>query len=196
LPKNEKASANDLVQKDNSTQFGEEAEISVQYSGPERRVSSAEKPVIMLATDLAAKVEAAAGGVKLIVVSNREPFIHERTGQGLRIVRPASGMVTALEPIVRATGGTWIAHGSGSGDRLAVDASDHVISPSEGKRYKVRRIWLTRPEENGYYFGLSNGALWPLCHIVYQRPVFRSGDWEQYCAVNEKFCRAVLEEAA
>ncbi len=158
-------------------------------------VSSTEGQSLVTAADLAAKVEAVARGVKLIVVSNREPYIHERTGQGLQMIRPASGMVTALEPIVRAVGGTWVAHGSGSGDRLAVDAHDRVIMPSYGSTYTLRRLWLTRQEEDGYYYGLSNDALWPLCHIVYQRPMFQKNDWEQYVAVNEKFCEVVLEEA-
>lgn len=147
------------------------------------------------AASLAGRVAAVASGVKLIVVSNREPYVHEITGQGIRAIRPASGMVTALEPIVRAVGGTWIAHGSGTGDRHVVDARDQIGLPPDKPKYTLRRVWLTRQEEDGYYYGLSNGALWPLCHIVYQRPEFRKSDWDQYVAVNEKFCRVVLEEA-
>lgn len=147
------------------------------------------------AASLASRVAAVASGVKLIVVSNREPYVHEITGQGIRAIRPASGMVTALEPIVRAVGGTWIAHGSGTGDRHVVDARDQIGLPPDNPKYTLRRVWLTRQEEDGYYYGLSNAALWPLCHIVYQRPEFRKSDWDQYVAVNEKFCRVVLEEA-
>jgi trehalose-6-phosphate synthase len=131
---------------------------------------------------------------KVIVVSNREPVIHEPTAHGIRAVRPASGLVTGLEPIVRAVHGTWVAHGSGPADRMVVDENDRVGIPEERPEYTLRRVWLTRDEEAGYYYGLANGALWPLCHIVYTRPVFRRSDWEKYKVVNEKFCDAVLEE--
>ena len=161
----------------------------------ENPIANFESNTVHTAAGLAARIEAVARGMKLIVVSNREPCIHERTGQGLRIVRPASGMVTALEPIVRAVGGTWVAHGSGSGDRNVVDARDRVVIHANEQQYTLRRVWLTRQEEEGYYYGLSNSALWPLCHIVYQMPEFRKSDWYQYLAVNEKFCQAVLEEA-
>jgi trehalose 6-phosphate synthase len=136
-----------------------------------------------------------ASGAKVIVVSNREPVIHESTAHGIKVVRPASGLVTGLEPIVRAVGGTWVAHGSSPADRQVVDQNNRVKVMREGSEYTLRRVWLTRREEAGYYYGLSNNALWPLCHIAYTRPVFSRSDWEIYKIVNEKFCEAVLEEA-
>ena len=135
-----------------------------------------------------------AQGAKIIIVSNREPVIHELTARGIKALRPASGLVAGLEPIVRAVHGTWIAHGSGSADRQAVDQNDCVGVPRENPEYLLRRVWLTRQEEAGYYYGLSNSALWPLCHIAHTRPVFNRSDWEQYKVVNAKFCDAVLEE--
>lgn len=142
-------------------------------------------------------------GDEIIVVSNREPYVHVRDKDGgIEVQLPASGLVTALEPIMRACSGTWIAHGSGSADRATVDAADRVRVPPQtaatpgGKgTYQLRRIWLTEEEERGYYLGFANEGLWPLCHIAHVRPVFRSGDWEQYQAVNRKFCAAVVEEA-
>jgi trehalose 6-phosphate synthase len=134
-------------------------------------------------------------GAKLIVVSNREPWVHERVPDGIRSVRPASGLTTALEPIVRTVGGTWIAHGSGSADRLVADKKGRIGLPEGNPNYTLRRIWLSKREENGYYYGLSNKALWPLCHIVYTRPSFTRADWEMYKSVNQRFCNAVLEEA-
>lgn len=135
-------------------------------------------------------------GTEVIVVSNREPYIHNAMPDGSVVVqRPASGLVTALEPIVRACGGTWIAHGSGSADKAAVDNADRVQVPPEQPAYALRRIWLSPAEEEGYYFGLSNEGLWPLCHISFVRPVFRQSDWEQYKTVNRKFADAVVEEA-
>jgi trehalose 6-phosphate synthase len=144
---------------------------------------------------LSAIVARVTSGRKLIVVSNREPAMHVRGAEGVRMVRPASGMVTAIEPFLKAVGGTWVAHGSGSADRLVVDAHDRVGIPPEDPKYALRRVWLTRKEESGYYYGLSNSSLWPLCHIVYKRPHFSRADWETYRSVNERFRDAVLEEA-
>ena len=134
-------------------------------------------------------------GEDVIVVSNREPYIHQRRGDRIEVQRPASGLVTALEPIMRACSGTWIAHGSGSADRETVDKQDHVAVPPGNPAYQIRRVWLTAEEEAGYYYGFANEGLWPLCHIAHVRPTFRSGDWAQYVAVNRKFAKAVVSEA-
>jgi trehalose 6-phosphate synthase len=134
-------------------------------------------------------------GEQVVIVANREPYIHEHTPDGaLSVTHPASGLVTALEPVMRACSGVWIAHGSGSADREAVDAHDRVrVPPGEGS-YALRRIWLTSEEERGYYYGFSNEGLWPLCHIAHTRPVFREEDWRYYQAVNERFADAVVSE--
>ena len=133
---------------------------------------------------------------QMIVVSNREPYIHNRGPDGKPVVQvPASGMVTALEPIIRACSGVWVAHGSGSADRDVVDLHDRVSVPPSDPAYTLRRVWLDEEEENGFYFGFSNEGLWPLCHLAYVRPSFREGDWRQYQAVNRKFADVVLKEA-
>jgi trehalose 6-phosphate synthase len=134
-------------------------------------------------------------GEDVIVVSNREPYIHQRRGDQIEVQRPASGLVTALEPIMRACSGTWIAHGSGSADREVVDRHDRVAVPPDKPAYQIRRVWLSAEEEAGYYYGLANEGLWPLCHIAHVRPTFRSGDWAQYVAVNRKFAKAVVSES-
>jgi len=134
-------------------------------------------------------------GEDVIVVSNREPYIHQRRGDRIEVQRPASGLVTALEPIMRACSGTWIAHGSGSADRELVDKHDRVAVPPEKPAYQIRRVWLSAEEEAGYYYGFANEGLWPLCHIAHVRPTFRSADWAQYVAVNRKFATAVASEA-
>lgn len=134
-------------------------------------------------------------GEDVIVVSNREPYIHQRRGERIEVQRPASGLVTALEPIMRACSGTWIAHGSGSADRDVVDKQDRVAVPPDNPAYQIRRIWLTAEEEAGYYYGFANEGMWPLCHIAHVRPTFRSSDWVQYVAVNRKFAKAVISEA-
>jgi trehalose-6-phosphate synthase len=134
-------------------------------------------------------------GDQVIVVSNREPYIHEATAGGVMIRRPASGLVTAVEPVMRACSGTWIAHGSGSADRTVVDRHDRVGVPPGRDEYLLRRIWLSAEEERGYYYGFANEGMWPLCHVAHVRPVFRESDWEHYRNVNQRFADAVVEEA-
>jgi trehalose 6-phosphate synthase/phosphatase len=132
----------------------------------------------------------------ILVVSNREPYVHTFGADGAAKVHvPASGMVTALEPIVRACSGTWIAHGSGDADRSVVDRNDGILVPPESPSYRLRRVWLTEEQEAGYYYGLANEGLWPLCHLAYVRPEFRESDWRQYVAVNDRFARVVADEA-
>ncbi|MDD3182327.1 MAG: trehalose-6-phosphate synthase [Alphaproteobacteria bacterium] len=132
---------------------------------------------------------------EVIVVSNREPYIHNLVDGKAVLQRPASGVVTALEPITRACKGTWIAHGSGSADRQVVDENDRIAVPPDHPEYALRRVWLTPEEEEGYYYGLSNEGLWPLCHITFVRPTFRESDWLAYKAANRKFAEAVVQEA-
>ncbi|MEF8700589.1 MAG: trehalose-6-phosphate synthase [Candidatus Accumulibacter sp. UW26] len=134
-------------------------------------------------------------GEDVIIVSNREPYIHQKKGDMIDLQRPASGLVTAMEPIMRACSGTWIAHGSGSADRDVVDSHDRVQVPPEKPAYQIRRVWLSAEEEAGYYFGFANEGIWPLCHIAHVRPIFRSSDWTHYEVVNRKFARAVVDEA-
>ena len=134
-------------------------------------------------------------GDEVLLVSNREPYIHMRQGERILIRHPASGLVTAMEPIMRACSGTWIAHGSGTADRATVDGNDRIDVPPDRPAYTLRRVWLTDDEERGYYYGFANEGLWPLCHIAHVRPVFRTSDWDQYVRVNERFAQAVVEEA-
>lgn len=143
---------------------------------------------------LAVHVRSKLDSSRLFVVSNREPYMHTKDGKAIRVVVPASGLVTALEPILRACDGTWIAHGSGSADRETADKHDRLQAPPDDPKYTVRRVWLNKNEEEGYYYGFSNEGLWPLCHIAHTRPIFRAADWEYYQAVNRKFAKAVLEE--
>jgi len=130
----------------------------------------------------------------LFVVSNREPYMHVHQGKTIKTLVPASGLITALEPILRACDGCWIAHGSADADRETVDAHDRLRVPPEQPEYTLRRVWLTEEEEHGYYYGFANEGLWPLCHIAHTRPIFRSADWQAYQAANEKFASAALGE--
>jgi trehalose 6-phosphate synthase len=130
----------------------------------------------------------------LFVVSNREPFMHVREGKAVEAIVPAGGLIAALEPIMRACDGTWVAHGAGDADHEMVDKRDCLRVPPDDPHYTLRRVWLSKEEEEGYYFGFANEGLWPLCHIAHTRPTFRVTDWEQYRAVNRKFADAVLRE--
>lgn len=147
---------------------------------------------------------------QFIVVANREPYIHRYAGDQIEFVQPASGLAVALDPIMRACGGVWIAHGSGDADRQTVDQHDHVRVPPDSAplpknkgaergrgepQYILRRVWLTKEQEDGYYYGLANEGLWPLCHIVFTRPVFNPQHWQIYRQVNELFAQAVVQEA-
>ena len=134
-------------------------------------------------------------GHKFIVVANREPYIHRYVGGTVQCIRPASGLATAVDPIMLASGGVWIAHGSGDADRATVDAHDHVRVPPERPAYTLRRVWLTKEQEDGFYYGLSNEGIWPLCHVTFTRPGFHPRHWQIYKEVNELFARAVREEA-
>jgi trehalose 6-phosphate synthase len=130
----------------------------------------------------------------LLVISNREPYLHEKRGKKIECLVPASGLVTALEPVLEACGGTWIAHGSGDADREVVDAQNKIMVPPEDPQYLLKRVWLTKEEEDGYYYGFSNEGLWPLCHIAHTRPSFREEDWVHYQTANRKFAQATLQE--
>jgi trehalose 6-phosphate synthase len=134
-------------------------------------------------------------GSEIIVVSNREPYIHNFADGKIVMQTPASGLVAALEPVIRTCGGTWVAHGSGSADRATVDAHDRLPVPPDSPSYSLRRLWLTEEEEDGYYCGFANEGLWPLCHIVFVRPQFREQDWQMYRTVNERFADVVEAEA-
>jgi trehalose 6-phosphate synthase len=166
----------------------------------------------MTSADLLAALGDRLKHTQLVVVANREPYIHlhrarerERRGFLARLwrkrsteevawIRPASGLVTALDPVMRTWGGTWVAHGSGPADREVTDAMGRVRVPPDHPSYTLRRVWLSEDEENGYYYGLSNSAIWPLCHIAYARPEFNESDWEAYSRVNRRFAETVLEE--
>jgi alpha,alpha-trehalose-phosphate synthase [UDP-forming] len=141
-------------------------------------------------------VRARLGANSLVVVSNREPYMHiynESTGKS-ECLRPAGGVVTALDPVLKACGGTWIAHGGGNMDRKFVNSKDRLGVPPEDNHYVLRRVWLTKEVEQGYYYGLSNEGLWPLCHNTHTRPTFKESDWQAYKEANEVFARAVVEE--
>ncbi len=144
--------------------------------------------------DLQRLVQRQIGDYHLVVVSNRQPYIHQLVDGQLDCVVPAGGLTSALDPLMQACGGTWVAHGGGTGDRLVVESGNKVMVPPEDPAYTLRLVWLTEEQERGYYQGFSNESLWPLCHNAYTEPVFDAGDWETYRAVNQLFAEQVLSE--
>jgi len=136
------------------------------------------------------------GDSLFIVVSNREPYIHTMSGDEIVYNRPVSGLTEALDPVMRASRGTWIAHGSGDADKKVVDSHDRVAVPPENPEYTLRRVWLTEEEVNGFYLGFSNEGLWPLCHVTFTSPIYRESDWQTYKKVNQIFAEAILQEVA
>jgi trehalose-6-phosphate synthase len=140
-------------------------------------------------------IRAKLGDHQLVLVANREPYEHRYNGGHIECVPPASGMVSALDPIMRACGGVWVAQASGNADRKTADAQGHVRVPPEDPSYTLRRLWLTKEQVDGFYNGLANEGLWPLCHMVFTRPVFNPRHWPIYRQVNEQFAQAVTAEA-
>ncbi len=127
----------------------------------------------------------------LIVVSNREPYVHFLETGEVRCKRTVGGLATALDPAMRAVGGYWVAHGSGGADAEVTDENGQVRVPPDDPRYTLQRVYLSKEENEGYYDGLANQALWPLCHNAFTRPVFLQSHWEMYRAVNERFAESV-----
>jgi len=136
------------------------------------------------------------GNSEFVVVSNREPYMHVFEGGRMNWIRPASGVTVALDPVMQASRGLWVAHGSGPADAKAADIHGYVAVPPDRPMYRLRRVWLTKEQEQGYYYGFANSALWPLCHVVYRRPIFREDQWEVYQRVNELFAERVAESMA
>ena len=144
---------------------------------------------------LRANVQSRLEDSRLFVISNREPYEHLNKDNSITWKVPPSGLVTALDPVLDACGGTWIAQGTGAADRDAVDEYDRVLVPPDHPKYTLRRVWLTNDQEEGFYLGFANEGIWPLCHIAHTRPTFRAEDWDYYRQVNRLFAEAFLEEA-
>jgi trehalose 6-phosphate synthase len=134
---------------------------------------------------------------RVIVLANRAPFSHARSADGAIVLkRSASGLVTALEPLVQAYGGTWVAHGGESADALVAGDRGLLDVPGSESRYRLRYVSLDRDEHRGYYYGFANEGLWPLCHAVNVPSIFRPDDYRMYRRANERFAAAAAEEAA
>lgn len=130
----------------------------------------------------------------LVVVTNREPYIDEKTSQGIRRLQSAGGVVSALDPLLRKSGGAWVAWGSGSADRETAPHGIRMVPPSQPK-YPLHRVFLSPEEILGYYNRYSNQGLWPLSHMLIERAQFSREAFQQYRRVNQKFSRRVAQMA-
>jgi trehalose 6-phosphate synthase len=183
------------------------------------------------AAGIAQQIHSLLHDTRLILVSNREPYIHRwdrqafdpvlkdpsapaqsgwnfdwalriasrvsqllRSGEGIRWTRAAGGLTSALDPVMQACHGTWVAWGSGNADQETVDANDRVRVPPNAPQYTLRRVWLNESLVRGFYYGFANTALWPLCHLQLERTVFKPNQWRHYQEVNEQFAEAVAQE--
>ena len=144
--------------------------------------------------DLQKLIKEQMGDYQFVVVSNRQPYVHVFRKARVECQRGAGGVISALDPVMQTCNGLWVVFGSGDADRKVTDASGKIKVPPDDPSYTLKRVWLTKEEEKGYYYGYSNEALWPLCHMAFQRPVFRLEDWEYYRRVNEKFAHAIIDE--
>ncbi len=134
------------------------------------------------------------GDYLFVVVSNRQPFVHVFKKGRIECQRGVGGVISAIDPVMRACQGIWVALSSGDADYHISRPSGKLKVPEDDPRYLLKRIWINKEEEQGYYYGYSNDVLWPLCHLTFQRPTFRQEDWHHYQNVNQKFAQAVLEE--
>lgn len=132
---------------------------------------------------------------EFLVVSNRQPYQHEYSEDGITVNRPVGGLTASLDPLMQETGGTWIAWGDGSADRDGVDEADRVAVPPENPKYTLKRVWLSDEQVDGYYYGFSNSVLWPLCHSSLSAIRVEDSYWEQYHRTNKQFADNIAEEA-
>jgi len=177
-------------------QIAPEAQLLSTVTSSSRKTRSADVEVQWSSQTLQKLLHERLRKCEVMAVSNREPYIHNKYDEStIEVQIPASGMVAALEPVMRACGGTWVAHGSGTADRDTVDAHNCLRVPPSDPQYTLRRVWFTHEEEQGYYYGFSNEGLWPVCHVAFVRPTFRLSDWQHYVTVNKRFADAIVEEA-
>jgi alpha,alpha-trehalose-phosphate synthase [UDP-forming] len=123
---------------------------------------------------------------RFILVSHRGPYRLRQTPQGVRRERSIGGLATSLLPLIEQLGGVWITSGESAG---------RYMMPPRKPRFTLRYLSLTPEQRQGFYYGLSNNALWPLCHSFLGRVRYDLGEWNLYEEVNRDFAEAALAEA-
>ena len=128
------------------------------------------------------------------MVSNREPYSHEKTKREIVCKKTVGGVVSALDPLMQKHGGAWIAWGSGSADFELCNSKNEVLVPEENPKYTLKRVALSKEEVTDYYEGFSNRVLWPLFHLFVEKMHPKEEYWDAYCKVNKKFARMAIDE--
>ncbi len=139
-------------------------------------------------------VETLGDGAKLVLASTSEPYLHYYRGGEIQWRGGAGGVATALDSLMREYSGIWVSLGLGSADKEVADSNGKLKVPPGEEDYVLKRVWISKKEEEGAQALTANSALWPLSHTVYVRPVFQQDAWEQFKAVNEKIAQSVAEE--
>ncbi len=123
-----------------------------------------------------------------VVVANRLPVnrVTDEKGQASWQTAPG-GLVTALEPLMRQTGGAWVGW---------IGAPDETVKPFRHEGYDIVPVELSAEEITRYYEGFSNATLWPLYHDAVAFPEFHREWWESYQKVNHRFAKVTAEVAA
>jgi len=134
------------------------------------------------------KDPSAASERPVVVASNRLPFTFRRTESGLQREPSPGGLVSALEPVLRKRGGTWVGW-------PGIDVWEGESIAAQGEAYQIRPVSLTETEVQRYYHGFSNRTLWPLMHSLAPQARFDARDFEHYAAVNARFGEAAAEES-
>jgi trehalose 6-phosphate synthase/phosphatase len=131
---------------------------------------------------------------RLVVVSNRLPFVLKKAEDGEWTVQPGSGgLVTALAPVLRNRGGLWIGW-TGATVEEGGDEQAALLTRATGRTgYQLRPVSLTAEEKASYYYGFSNEVVWPLFHDLPTLAGFDPSYWPGYERVNAKFAQAVVE---
>lgn len=133
--------------------------------------------------------------LNFIIAADAEPRVHVRKNGELKQIIPGGGVSIALDPIMQATDGVFIARAKTREDREVVNSSGKVRISGNIGSYSLKRIFLNKKEEEDYYFGFSNQTLWPLCHVAFERPQLDGGWYENYTKVNQAFAKAINDEA-
>ncbi len=131
---------------------------------------------------------------RLIVVSNRLPFVFHREANGAWRVEPGSGgLVSALLPVLRHRGGTWIGW-PGTSD--VSDELDPILArTSANAGCALLPVHLTAEEVHDFYHGFSNEIIWPLFHDLQSLCNFEPKYWRTYREVNRKFAQIIMRNS-
>lgn len=130
--------------------------------------------------------------VRLVIASNRLPCVVERENSSWGIRPGSGGLVTALAPVLRNRGGTWIGW-AGTVEEDDVNVEHLLLAEGQRQGYALRPVVISEDERQAFYYGFSNEVIWPLFHSLDERCNFAPRYWEAYKTVNQKYARAIQQ---